>query len=269
MNEHWRLITFAVHDAATNMAIDEAILEAHLTGLAPPTLRLYDFSPTALSIGYAQKLPQSVVEKTKAQGIDIVRRPTGGRAVLHQNDLTYCFVGSSGIKSDPNDTDSVLSASISQAYRQICSGLIEGFRQLGIPLELGQSIRPERDLHDCFLATTNADLHINGKKMIGSAQLRRKHAVLQHGSILLEQEQSKMFELLNERSQTHNVERHANLFDFLGKKIEISELQNAITSGFSTAFNKIFTPGPLTTDEEKLVLRLLPKYRELEIAKVR
>src|SRR5437879_3230829 len=92
--EEWRFIPCASYDGCTNMAIDEAILDAHIAGDAAPTLRLYFFAPPAVTIGLSQKMPPELVQSIEARGIDVVRRPTGGRAVLHLNDLTYSFVGS-------------------------------------------------------------------------------------------------------------------------------------------------------------------------------
>src|SRR6516225_9825376 len=116
-----RFISLGRFDAATNMAIDEAILEANLDKDAPPTLRLYEFTPPAVSIGYSQRLDSKTIKNIDASGFAIVRRPTGGRAVLHKNDLTYSFVGSS--RQVGVDRDNILSTSVIGSYKQICQGL--------------------------------------------------------------------------------------------------------------------------------------------------
>lgn len=290
----WRLIQFDYFDAATNMAIDEAILEAHLMGSVPPTLRLYGFKPGAVSVGYAQKLSEAFVNRVQQNGFDLVRRPTGGRAVLHVDDLTYSFVGSTIRLDRPiptvvpqqevvlkctagaapvqetvepfseGDASGFLSQSVLEAYKQICLGLINGFRCLGINLEIGRADRSYKNIDDCFAATTGADLHYDGKKMIGSAQLRRKHTVLQHGSVLLKQDQVLMQELLGIRQTSKATDiRHANLFDILGHDIAIAQLEEAITLGFCTAFGREFKKSLLTQMELDLTGKLRAKYLEI------
>ena len=259
-----RLISFAGCDAVTNMAIDEAILECHKQGLVPTTLRLYQFAPPAVSLGYLQDLPAGIVDKAAANGLSVVRRPTGGRAVLHVNDLTYSFVGSvSGSKGNGFG----LSKSIPTSYRQICQGLINALAELEVQLEMGMdsSSRPSnRGEHDCFSATTSADLHYLGDKLIGSAQLRRHNAVLQHGSILLNQPQELMSQLVESNSPSNGKPakkfRHANLFDIVGRQLSIQELQAALKSGFELAFASEFVPSNLTQAELDMAEKLRPKY---------
>lgn len=266
---HGRFISFSCHDAATNMAIDEAILEAHLKGLVPPTLRIYQFTPPALSLGYAQHLAPEVVDNIAASGIPIVRRPTGGRAVLHDNDLTYSFVASSASQdSEAANGHALLSQALPQAYAEICQGLINAFTEFGITLELGQSKSRLSSHQDCFATTTISDLHYQGKKLIGSAQIRRKHGVLQHGSIILNQPQELMGALLSStgehdpssNKESKTADRHANLFEILGETASIDRLQSALKSGFEKAFSKHFVPGGLSQAEWALVEQLKPKY---------
>lgn len=240
----WRFIPYEVFDAATNMAVDEAILEAHLQGFVPPTLRFYGWSKAAVSIGHSQSLPDNVVEYIKNAGYDLVRRPTGGRAVLHDNELTYSFVGSEG-----------LGVSILDAYEQICRGLIEGLESFGVKAGIGKSGVSCKDLQDCFLATTGSDLQVDGKKIAGSAQLRRKHAVLQHGSILLKQEQDALPSLLAAGGeQKSNGARHVNLFELLGAEPSCPELSERFRQGFSRVFGAEFVESELTAKEKSLIL---------------
>lgn len=231
MKETWRLIDFESFDAATNMAVDEAILEAHLEGSCPPTLRFYGWAPPAVSIGYGQKLPQTARQKIIARGYDVVRRPTGGRAVLHLDELTYSFVCSAG-------SGKMLGSSVIESYKKICQALIQGFKNLGVDVEIGQGQPASRQMHDCFTATTGADLHYKGKKIVGSAQLRRHDALLQHGSILLCQEQNLMGELLRGQIKTAESDggRHANLFEITGIAVSALELIPAFKKGFEEAF---------------------------------
>ncbi len=242
------------------MAADEAILEAHLAGEVPPTLRLYGWNPAAVSIGYSQKISEAEIRSITDHGFDVVRRTTGGRAVLHSGDLTYSFVGSSAMENEKIKDQHLLSTSVAGAYKEICQGLIIAIEQFGITLELGSSKSDYRVNYDCFRATTNADLQYAGKKMIGSAQLRRKNAVLQHGSILLNQDQKKMTEIYGGTYEGAE-DRHANLFEVIGKSVSMHDLEAAIKLGFSEAFAVAVEPSQLTTDERKRIEVLIPKYK--------
>ncbi|MBD2386508.1 lipoate--protein ligase family protein [Cylindrospermum sp. FACHB-282] len=172
----WRLIPLL--DAAGNvqMAIDRWLLSQHQLGIHPPTLRFYTWSPPAISLGYHQRQYSESWQNLTWQGqkLDLVQRPTGGRAVLHQGDLTYAVV-TSGI------TGSRL-----QIYQKICEFLIQGWRSLGVELHYGIAGRGYIHNPNCFGTATGADLVLaNNTKLIGSAQLLRGGAILQHGSIQL------------------------------------------------------------------------------------
>ncbi len=260
---NWRLITYREYEPAFNMAADEAILEAHLAGEVPPTLRLYGWKPHAISIGYSQKISDREIESIRKHGLDVVRRSTGGRAVLHLGDLTYSFVGSSASEGDASQAQRLLSTSVAGAYKEICQGLIYALQTFGITAELGSSKSDYRANYDCFRATTNADLQYAGKKMVGSAQLRRKNALLQHGSILLNQEQQKMSEVFAADAPPTGgtLDRHANLFEVLNRTVPMDELEEAMQAGFSKAFNIEFEKSPLTSAEEKRIQTLTSKYQ--------
>lgn len=172
----WRYLPPLEADGPTQMAIDEWLLNQHLAGKMPSVLRFYTWQPAAISLGYHQrKYPETWHDLTfQNQPIDIVRRPSGGRAVLHQGELTYAIITSS------------LQGDRCQAYKSLCQFLINGFRELGIELNYGDRQRNYTRHDSCFRTQTNADLVTNeGYKLIGSAQLRRQKAILQHGSIRL------------------------------------------------------------------------------------
>jgi lipoate-protein ligase A len=258
----YRLIIYSSSDAATNMATDEAILEAHLNSLVPPTLRLYQFSPPAVSFGYAQSLDQILQNRIKSAGFDTVRRPTGGRAVLHFGDLTYAFICSG--KGSPIAEYGIVSDSVATAYKQICQGLILFLDSLGITVTFGQGKNNYRDKHDCFLATSEGDLQYQGQKLIGSAQLRRKHGVLQHGSIILNQPQTLMHELINDGSTDPNHKHHANLYEIAKNDYSIKSLEKDIVRSFEQAFACRFIPKELTPYEQNLVNKLKKKYQHID-----
>ncbi len=173
---NWRLLPPVQAPGNTQMAIDRWLLQKHHQGKHPPTLRFYTWQPTAISLGYHQRRYPSAWNQLTWQGqpIDIVRRPTGGRAVLHQGDLTYMVV-TSGIKGKTW-----------QVYQEICQFLVEGWHSLGVNLSYGGGRREYIHNPSCFGTSTGADLiDQEGNKLIGSAQLRQGDAILQHGSIPL------------------------------------------------------------------------------------
>ncbi|MEP0855661.1 biotin/lipoate A/B protein ligase family protein [Trichocoleus sp. DQ-U1] len=174
-NRYWRLIPLLEASGRVQMAIDRWLLEQHHLGLHPPALRFYTWSPLAISLGYHQhRLPASWQQLAAAGVVDLVRRPTGGRGVLHQGDLTYMVVTSG------------LAGSRLQAYQEICEFLIQGWRSLGLELHYGSAGRGYIHNPNCFGTSTGADLVLaDGSKLIGSAQMRRGNTILQHGSIRL------------------------------------------------------------------------------------
>lgn len=162
---------------AMQMAIDTWLLEQHRRGLQPPTLRFYTWSTPTISLGYhQQRYPPAWNHLTwNGEAIALVRRPTGGRAVLHAGDLTYAIVTSH------------LRGSRAETYAAICQFLIDGMRSLHIDLHYGNAGRGYMQQANCFGTATAADLvQSDGSKLIGSAQLRRGTTILQHGSIRLD-----------------------------------------------------------------------------------
>ncbi|WP_024545305.1 lipoate--protein ligase family protein [Picosynechococcus sp. NKBG15041c] len=172
----WHYIPPMAAPGETQMAIDRWLLDQHLQGNIPSVLRFYTWQPAAISLGYHQRNYPEFWENLTYQGekIDLVRRPSGGRAVLHQGDLTYAIV-TSGLTGDRQKN-----------YETLCQFLIAGFEKLGISLSYGQQQRNYEHFDSCFRTHTKADLVTeSGYKLIGSAQLRRQGAILQHGSIRL------------------------------------------------------------------------------------
>lgn len=172
----WRLIPSIETTGKMQMAIDTWLLQQHQSGNHPPTLRFYTWSPVAISLGHFQHRYPEKWNHVSWQGkpIDLVRRPSGGRAVLHQGDLTYMVVTSG------------LSANVAQSYAQISEFLVTGWRSLGVELHYGQTGRGYIHNPDCFGTATQADLiDAQGHKIIGGAQYRQGKSILQHGSMLL------------------------------------------------------------------------------------
>ncbi len=177
------------------MAIDRWLLEKHRRGEHPPTLRFYTWHPAAISLGYHQKDYPLAWQQLTWQGkpLDLVRRPTGGKAVLHQGDLTYAIV------------TTIAPGKRLEIYKRICRFLIEGWRSLGVELNYGSATREYLENLNCFSTATVADLVTTaGEKAIGSAQLRRGKAILQHGSMLLTGDPS-LAKLIFERPVGQNL----------------------------------------------------------------
>lgn len=183
----WRIIRSEAADGAWNMAVDEAILEAVMAGEAPPTLRLYTWQPWCLSLGYFQRAGRSADrEELARRGWTLVRRPTGGRGVLHADELTYSIIAPASLLAEFEGSG------VTQTYLAISRGLAEGLRLAGVPCE----IAPERTHREttasarqasaaCFDSPSSYELTAGGRKIVGSAQTRRGGALLQHGSIPL------------------------------------------------------------------------------------
>jgi lipoate---protein ligase len=172
----WQLIPLINTTGKLQMAIDLWLLERYLAGNMLPTLRFYTWQYPTISLGYHQRSYPEHWQNLSWQGraIELVKRPTGGRGVLHHGDLTYAFIGSG------------FSGKRSQVYCQICKFLIEGWRSLGVDLQFGTAGKSYIHNPNCFGMATSADLVCDdGYKLIGSAQLIRSGAVLQHGSMRL------------------------------------------------------------------------------------
>jgi len=182
MFDTWRLIKTPPASGAWNMAVDEAILQAVGNGHVLPTLRLYSWEPACLSIGYAQPISDVDIRRLKNCKWDIVRRLTGGRAILHTDELTYAVVGP---HDDPHLTGGVL-----ESYRRLSKALMAALFNLGLPVEaLPQPQSPSMNNRTkepvCFEVPSNYEITTHGKKLVGSAQARKRDGVLQHGSLPL------------------------------------------------------------------------------------
>ena len=236
----WRLIPLIEAPGKIQMAIDRWAIEQHQLGFLPSTLRFYTWSPPAISLGYHQHRYPEQWQNLSWQGVslDLVQRPTGGRAVLHQGDLTYALVTSG------------LSGSRVQAYQQICEFLIQGWRSLGVELHYGLAGRGYIHNPNCFGTATGADLVlVDGTKLIGSAQLRRGKAILQHGSIRLEPD-AELFK------QVFGIEAFTPVQLPLAQRGEdlIHTVIDALVVAACDRFGVEFVVQPLSEDEWKAIL---------------
>lgn len=226
---HWRFIPPLEASGNIQMALDRWLLRQHQLGLHPPTLRFYTWLPAAISLGYHQQRYPTHWEQLhwRDKPIDLVRRPTGGRAVLHQGDLTYAVIVSG------------IAGSRIQVYQEICQFLIQGWRLLDVELHFGEAGRGYIHNPNCFGTATGADLVLpDGKKLIGSAQLHRNGTTLQHGSIRLNPDPD-LFK------QVFGITLEA-IASFPYSKETIIE---ALTASAQQCFNIHLTPQPLSQKE--------------------
>ncbi len=238
----WRLLNTGSSDGATNMAIDEAIARAVQAGLVPPTLRFYGWQPPCLSLGQAQSVTEVDMEACAAAGVDLVRRPTGGRAILHVDELTYSVTAP---ESDPR-----VSGDIVTSYRKLSAGLLEGLHLLHIPGV--QSNPPSKPMTSpiCFEEPSHYEITVNGKKLIGSAQMRKGGVLLQHGAIPLTGDLARICPLLATRPDPQRVQARATTVEaILGYAVSSDEAAAAIAQGFVHALAVELVPGPLTPQE--------------------
>jgi lipoate-protein ligase A len=226
------------HDAYTNMAIDEAMLLC-CRKLDMPTVRFYHWNPPAISIGYFQSMEEEVdVERCNALGIDVVRRITGGGAVLHEYELTYSFVCS---LDEP-----FLPSSIPETYKLICSPILRALNELG----LNASFVPLNDVV------------VDGRKISGNAQTRKHGVLLQHGTILLRVDVAKMFSLLKVPREKlrdkliEDVSKRVTSLEQLGKPMDFYQFSPLLKKGFEHTFSAELVQSQITEQERRLAEKI-------------
>ena len=199
MTDTWRYILTPPARGAWNMAVDEAILESIGHGASLPTLRLYAWNPACLSLGYAQSYKDVDLARLKANGWELVRRVTGGRAILHVDELTYSVI------TPPDDPH--MAGTVLESYQRLAKALICAVRTLGLPVEMEENA-PSADATKgpvCFEVPSAYEIVVEGKKLIGSAQARKKEGILQHGTFPLYGDLTRITQALvfpDERSRT-------------------------------------------------------------------
>lgn len=229
-----RVIIDGPAPGARNMEADSALAAALDRGEIPPTLRLYSWNPPALSIGYHQSTGDFDVGTLRGAGIDIVRRPTGGRAILHWHELTYAIV-------------LPLSAGTPRTlYERVHGALLAGITSMGIGAELGGSDEGLRGAYEtpggvaCFSRSVRSEIQAGGKKLAGSAQRKTGAVILQHGSFLLGRQHRRLAEFIR------RTDGGAALPDFasgtteaetiLGRPVSFAEAADAVAEAFTTRF---------------------------------
>jgi len=239
----WRLIVDPPEDGALNMAVDEAMLEAYEhAGVKPePTLRIYGWRPAALSLGRTQRAEGAHDPDALARlAIDLVRRPTGGTAVLHEFERTYAVVGALGVWP--------FTGGVTATYRLIADAVSAGLKRLGVasspvPPRFGAA----RDTSAaCFARMGAWEIEAEGRKLVGAAQARRRGAFLQHGSIPLVLDPVRLGAAVG---SDVDGGRFIDLAAASGRAIAEGDLDRALVSGFEETFGARLVPGGLTRDE--------------------
>jgi len=243
----WRLLVDDVADGAWNMAVDETLLLG-CENRAAPTLRLYGWKPATLSLGSRQQARTSHDPGfLRREGIALVRRPTGGRAVLHEHERTYAVVA----RRNGSFPGGVL-----DTYRRISLALQEALRALGVPAEMAEShargARPGGNPL-CFASASAHEIVVGRRKLAGSAQLRARESFLQHGSILLATDPRRLECATGAAADGAGF---VGLDEVRGRGTSSAEIDGALVSAFESAFGMGLEPGGLSPEEERTATRL-------------
>src|SRR5450759_3133252 len=259
----YRFVNTGIQDAALNMALDEAILLHHIRGAVPPTLRVFRWSQPAISLGRFQSVEREIADELCQQrGVALVRRPTGGRAVYHRNEFTYSIVIG---KRDGAP------AGVVAAYAYLAQGLLAALQDLGVRAELSDERVSKHPSAACFASSTQADLTSGGFKLIGSAQVWKDDALLQQGSLPLDDRAAEFFAMLRfpdaaarEEALAAYRQKTTPLHTFV-PQASWDDVARAFRAGFSAALQNEFVEGELSASEWALAQRLEEeKYRKLE-----
>jgi lipoate-protein ligase A len=234
VHDEWRWISDGLQTAEENMAIDAALLADCEQGRVPPAVRLYGWSEPAITIGYSQKAEAELdLKRCRELGIAIVRRPTGGRALLHANELTYAVVAPVSIPP--------FNQGLKATFQAVSEALLVGLQGLGVQGDINTSKQRSGPVRSpaCFASLNHCEITVDGKKLVGSAQKRTSKAFLQHGSLIIESDHALFASLLRFEDENERValqERLANsttaLNQICDRKISFEEISAALQEGF-------------------------------------
>ena len=247
-----------------NMAIDEAIFNGVIAGTSDPTIRFYDWDPPTASFGYHQQAEKEIdFDRLDSLGWGLVRRPTGGRLVLHIEEVTYAVIG---------PLSGYLEGSLTQSYSAISIALAEGLKSLGVDVEFEKgelSPHHQREANNpCFTSSSRYELKVEGKKIVGSAQVRRNNALLQHGSIVLNHDQGRVVDVLPgiEDSKREKLKRFLGrksvaINQVLDEKVDFETATKSFSKGFMMAWSEdeFYSQDHLTALEKGEVEELIKK----------
>jgi lipoate-protein ligase A len=250
MRSAWRLLVTEPLDGATNMAVDEALLRARSQGAGAPTVRFYGWRPATVSLGYAQPLDETIDRaRCDELGLGLVRRPTGGSAILHEGpegEVTYSVVARGG---DFPGAEDVL-----ETYRVIGQGLRAGLDRLGAVTELVPLVRGRRDLAAtpafCFRRAGAYELAVSGRKLVGSAQRRQRGAFLQHGSVVLDADPVRIRAIFPREPEP--MAGMTTLAAVLGSRPRFDAVVAALAGGLAEALEASLELAGLSAEEQAL-----------------
>jgi lipoate-protein ligase A len=249
----FRLLVTEPLDGALNMALDEALLRGRLSGAAPPTLRFFAWQPPTVSLGYGQALDHRIdVAAAAALGIGLVRRPTGGSAILHEGpdlELTYSVTARTGDFEGAED--------LLETYRWIGAALAAGINRLGAPVAM-VSVQPSDPTAMptfCFARTGSYELEVAGRKVVGSAQRRQGSGFLQHGAVMLGAAPDRLRRVFP--TERDPLEGMTTLEAVLDRRPSFEETLTALADGFRAAHDLDLAAGGLAAEEMELAERLV------------
>ena len=263
----WRFLNTGSQDGFHNMAIDEVLATQSVPGDKRAVFRVYQWQPYAISLGYNQNPDDLNLEKCRHDNIDVVRRPTGGRAVLHAEEVTYSVI-------IHRDSD-FFSPDILTTYNRISEGILRGLHRFGVDAELVQRL-PEDEKSSayknkipCFSGAARYEIAWQNKKLVGSAQRRYEHAMLQHGSILvgtfhlgLANYIAAMSDAQIKKFRKTLEEKTISISQVLKKDVRYDQLIWALKNGFQECWNIDFLEGQLTPREQSEANKLVKKYQK-------
>ncbi len=257
----WRVIQHPPAEGAWNMAVDEAILESIIAGEAPPTLRLYAWQPGCLSLGRAQPFSDVDTLALAKNGWDVVRRPTGGRAILHIDELTYAVIAP--------ETEPRVEGGVLESYLRLSEALLRALELIGLAAQANEkdaNKKPKKTNPVCFEVASNYEITVKGKKLIGSAQARRKAGILQHGTLPLYGDLDRIITALYfPDDKAHNQARKgllqhaATVEQVLGITPTWQAASDAFQKAFQDVLNLDLVPGSLTEGENQKAHELMQK----------
>ncbi len=244
----WRLIVDGEADGPTNMALDDAILEAVSEEASLPTLRFYGWSPPCLTLGRSQPQAEADLEACRAAGVDVVRRPSGGQAILHGDELTYSIAL---LQSDPRAEGGVL-----EVYRLLSDGLLDGLCRLDV-CAVSAAGKPDGAVRTpiCFETPAAYEIVADGHKLVGSAQWRARGAVLQHGTLPLHGDLARIVRYLafseeeREAQARSLLARATTLEAVMGRRLPFEQVAEGLRAGLAQILNVTFAPGAPSAGE--------------------
>ena len=246
----WRLLLTPPARGAWNMAVDESILESIYRGDSLPTLRLYSWTPACLSLGQAQPYADVDSVRLRERGWEVVRRITGGRAILHTDELTYSV---SGPAENP-----ILAGSVLESYSRLAQALLQAVQSLSLPVEMKEGKADESGKTNpvCFEVPSTYEITVNEKKLIGSAQARKKEGVLQHGSLPLHGDLTRITQALvfkdefsRQNAADRLLDRATTVESALGVEVDWETAARSIVHAFEAELGIQFERGELSQKE--------------------